>query len=158
MKNRISKNEAEILGVYFLMSNCRAVMADKSETLSDLDKELVSFVEIRAELSLPIFGAKKQALKNRREIARYTLQKFSDSFARKHYLIAREHLTDGVKSELSLFAGSELMTIAIEELSEVIDRMDNPFSKDIQPAEQLLNSMRMENFIKRGILAGLIEP
>lgn len=158
MGNRISRDEAEIVAVYYLMSNCRAATTDQSELLSDLDKELVSFVKNRAEAPLPLFGSKKQSLKNRREIARYTLQKFSDSFSRKHYLIARGHLSEGVNSELNLFAGSEVMTIAREELGEVIDRMDNPFSKEIHPVEQFLNSTRMEDFIKKGILAGLIKP
>jgi hypothetical protein len=157
MKNRISRDEAEMVGVYYIMSHCRAVTNNESETLSDLDAELLSFVKRRAEAPLPLFGSRKQAMKTRRDIARYTLQKFSDSFANKHYRIARGHLSEGANSEISLFSGNGIMALAQENLAEVIERIDNPFSNEMAPVEQFLNAGKMREFIEKGIMKGLVK-
>ena len=157
MENRISRNEAEMIAVYYIMSNCRAFVNDSDGKLSDLDSELISFLKRRADAPLPFFSSKKQTYVVRRDIARYSLKKFNDSFANKHFMIARTHLNEGVNSEIKLGSSDAIMKLAKENLDEVIQRLENTFAKDLHFEEQFLNKGQIDAFIEKGIMAGLVK-
>ena len=160
MRERISKSGAELLALYYVMSNCKAFLNSNSSHLSGEDEELLSFMRNRVKAPLPLFGSKREFMAIRRDIAKHTLEKFISAFDIKCYRIAREHLSNGVNSEIQKFSGQELYDLAKLKLSYIIDVFPNPFvdNKDREPIVNHIIGSCYHEFIEARIMAGLVTP